>query len=246
MGILTFLDLDDTVFQTRRKCPDGVPLAVGAVARDGAPLSFMTEAQCALVDWLVRTTTVIPTTGRSHEALCRARIPFDHGAIVDHGGVILGPGGELDRAWDERIAAILARSGAAIARARETLDALEARDTLGLRVRTVTDFGRDIYVVAKHAAADPGTLERARVECDELVSREPSLRLVATDNNLALLPREITKAAAVRHVRERLARKVRLTIGVGDSLADLAFMLDCHFAMLPSGSQIVQALGAQR
>jgi hypothetical protein len=204
----------------------------------------MTEPQRALVEWLVRTTIVIPTTGRSHEALRRVQIGFEHGAIVDHGGVVLGPGGELDRAWDERIAAILGRCGDAVARARSSLDALESRERLGLRVRTVTDFGRDIYVVAKHGSADPRALERARAECDELVGREPALRLVATDNNLAVLPREIGKAAAVRHVRERLAKKTQLTIGVGDSLADLAFMLDCHFAMLPAGSQIVaEALG---
>lgn len=247
MGILTFLDLDDTVFQTRRKCPGGAPLVVATVSRDGSPLSFMTEAQRTLVDWLVRTTTVIPTTGRCHDALRRVQIPFEHGAIVDHGGAIVGPGGELDRAWDERVAAILARSHHAIVRARETLDALEVREALGLRVRTVTDFGRDIYVVAKHASADPGALATARAACDDLVSREPALRLVATDNNLALLPREIRKEAAVRHVRERLAKKTLLTLGVGDSLADLAYMLDCHFAMLPSRSQIVsEALRAER
>ena len=242
MDILTFLDLDDTVFQTRRKCPPGAPLAVGTVARDGAPLSFMTEPQRALVEWLVRTTTVIPTTGRSQDALRRVQIPFEHGAILCHGGTILGPGGELDRAWDERVSAILARSRDALVRACATLEALEERASLGLRVRAVGDCGRDVYVVVKHPSADPRALAAARGVCDELVSTDPSLRLVATDNNLALIPREIRKEAAARYVRERLSA-ARVTIGVGDSLADLGFMLDCHFAMLPAGSQIVtQAL----
>ena len=93
MRILTFLDLDDTIFQTERKCPPGASLEVGAVNRAGEPLSFMTPAQKTLLTWLLSTTMVIPTTGRDAAALSRVRLPsgcrFSRGAIVNHGGTIL-------------------------------------------------------------------------------------------------------------------------------------------------------------
>ncbi len=48
-------DLDDTLFQTRRKMVDELapePFRTGAVDRTLNPRSFMTEEQSMLVDWL--------------------------------------------------------------------------------------------------------------------------------------------------------------------------------------------------
>ena len=49
-------DLDDTLFQTRRKMVDELalePFRTGAVDRTLNPRSFMTEEQSMLVDWLL-------------------------------------------------------------------------------------------------------------------------------------------------------------------------------------------------
>ena len=76
MRILTFLDLDDTIFQTERKCPPDVALEVGALSKTGEPLSFTTPAQRTLLEWLLGTTTVIPTTGRDAASLSRVQLPL--------------------------------------------------------------------------------------------------------------------------------------------------------------------------
>lgn len=59
-------DLDDTLFQTRRKMVDELapePFRTGAVDRTLNPRSFMTEEQSMLVDWLEQA-ELIPVTAR--------------------------------------------------------------------------------------------------------------------------------------------------------------------------------------
>lgn len=243
MGILTFLDLDDTIFQTRRKCPDDVPLLPATVGRDGAPLSFMAPSQRALVAWLLRTTVVIPTTGRNLEALERVQLPFEHGAILSHGATIVDARSQPDESWQAKVSGIVEASRKALHRSRDALVALSRERRLDLRVRIVGDFDRDLYVVVKHPRADDAALDAARLACEALAREEPSLRLVPTDNNLSLVPRGISKQTAVRHVlAQRIGSGDEATIGVGDSLSDLAFMLDCHYALVPARSQIGEGL----
>src|SRR5262245_40812091 len=100
MRLVVFLDLDDTLFQTRPKCPDGEPLHLAAFRRDGEALSFMTARQRALFDWLSATASVVPTTARNRDAFRRVRLPFTGPAILDFGGVVLQPDGTPDPVWD--------------------------------------------------------------------------------------------------------------------------------------------------
>lgn len=72
-------DLDDTLFQTRRKMVDELalePFRTGAVDRTLNPRSFMTEEQSMLVDWLLEQAELIPVTARGTEEISRVRIPF--------------------------------------------------------------------------------------------------------------------------------------------------------------------------
>lgn len=70
-------DLDDTLFQTRRKMVDELalePFRTGAVDRTLNPRSFMTEEQSMLVDWLLEQAELIPVTARGTEEISRVRI----------------------------------------------------------------------------------------------------------------------------------------------------------------------------
>ena len=98
-----FLDLDDTLFQTRAKCPPGAELHVAASGPDGRPLSFMTEKQRALFDWLDASAAIIPTTARNLAAFRRVHLPFRHGAILNFGGTVLDAEGQLDESWHQRM-----------------------------------------------------------------------------------------------------------------------------------------------
>jgi hypothetical protein len=68
---LVFVDLDDTLFQTARKMPEGVARAVATLDVNGQPNGFMTPVQQALVDWLLGSADVVPVTARSVEAYSR-------------------------------------------------------------------------------------------------------------------------------------------------------------------------------
>ena len=71
-------DLDDTLFQTRRKMVDELalePFRTGAVDRTLNPRSFMTEEQSMLVDWLLEQAELIPVTARGTEEISRVRKP---------------------------------------------------------------------------------------------------------------------------------------------------------------------------
>ena len=70
-------DLDDTLFQTRRKMVDELalePFRTGAVDRSLSPRSFMTEEQAMLVDWLLSRPSLfrLPPGERKGLAACRS------------------------------------------------------------------------------------------------------------------------------------------------------------------------------
>ena len=68
-------DLDDTLFQTRRKMVDELalePFRTGAVDRTLNPRSFMTEEQSMLVDWLLEQADAMNTHPPRTAEECRA------------------------------------------------------------------------------------------------------------------------------------------------------------------------------
>ena len=95
-------DLDDTLFQTRRKMVDELalePFRTGALDRSLTPRSYMTEEQSMLVDWLLEQAELIPVTARGTEEISRVQIPFSSWAITTHGAVVLTPQGQPDEEW---------------------------------------------------------------------------------------------------------------------------------------------------
>jgi hypothetical protein len=117
---IVLVDLDDTLFQTLRKCPPGVPegaLTPLGFGRDGGALGFATPRQAGFLAWLGEAALVVPVTGRSHDALSRVRILYG-AAICAHGGVILDEEGAVDPGWAAEIAARAAPHKAMLGRSR--------------------------------------------------------------------------------------------------------------------------------
>src|SRR5262245_8885593 len=154
MRLVTFLDLDDTLFQTRPKCPPGVPLRPAAFRRDGAELSFMTDKQARLFELLDTAGTVIPTTARNRDAFLRVRLPFHSLAILDFGGVVLLPGGGPDPAWDALVRPSALAAEAALETIFRSLQEYVRARGLEVSVRLIRDFDLPLYVVLKHVRGD--------------------------------------------------------------------------------------------
>lgn len=240
MRPLILVDLDDTLFQSRRKCPVAVPsesLSALGFARDGTPIGFATPRQVAFLSWLSETGLLIPITGRSREGLMRVRIPFKT-AVCAHGGLILDEKGATDVDWSCRIAQAAASYAETLAALRDEAIALSARLCAGVRARIVSEENTDLYLVLKHESGDAASLATL---FEHLAPRvEPDWTLHRNGNNAALLPPFLGKAKAVQALLPRLREQYSHapTIGIGDSLTDASFMALCDYTMTPTGSQL--------
>jgi len=242
MRLVTFLDLDDTLFQTRPKCPPGAPLRPAAFRRDGAELSFMTDQQVRLFELLDTAGTVIPTTARNLDAFLRVRLPFRSLAILDFGGVVLLPDGRPDPAWDALVRPSAVAAEAALESVSCSLQAYVADRRLEVSVRLIRDFDLPLYVVLKHVRGDVAALEAVHAEALSGLDRSRFF-VHFSDNNLSVVPRFLGKEKAVGYLLEtHLAGEPLLTVGVGDSWTDLPFMRRCDFVVSPRHSQLAAAL----
>jgi hydroxymethylpyrimidine pyrophosphatase-like HAD family hydrolase len=239
---ILFIDLDDTLFQSLAKCPPEAELSETAYLADGRPYSFMTGKQRALWRWFDEQLRVIPVTARSGDAFRRVKLPFRDWAVLDFGGVILQADGAPDAEW-------LELSRALAADYRETLQELRAAATafadergLAVRIRIGEDYGVPFYWMAKYRegrAEDLDILQREFV-APWLEERKGAFYPHRNGNNLAVLPACLGKEHAVRHLIRRLRVQGDdiLTLGMGDSLSDAAFMAECDYALTPRGSQL--------
>ena len=234
-------DLDDTLFQTRRKVAH-VPqedLAVLSRLADGRPSGYATPVQRALLA-LLEGATLVPVTARSREALARVDVPA-RPAVCANGGCVLDGSGEPDREWHARLAERAARAEADVGDVFALVDAACA----GLDVRrwVVAEGELALYVVAKDNAGEGRALE-ALLEGPLGSALPGGWRVHLNGNNLALSPPWLGKRDAVAHLLPRLVgdRPDVPVVGLGDSLSDAGFMDLCHYALAPTGSQLWRAL----
>jgi len=178
-----FLDLDDTLFQSSRKCPPAEDLTPLAFDDFGRPSAFMTRAQGLLLRWLLESATVIPTTGRSLASFRRVQIAFGDCAILNHGGSILDEKGHPDPAWNSHIRQIvLPLEDWLMGWVREAQD-FSDQDNLGVRVRLIRDFDLPIYALAKHAGNDLEALSRIEDHLRQFLKRTNAPVYVAANGS---------------------------------------------------------------
>ena len=118
-SVFAFVDLDDSLFNSLRKCRPGVELHPAALLANGEIISYTSPGQRALIHWLHAGAHVIPVTARSVEAYARVLVDFKGPAIVSFGGVILDADRQPDAKWHERMQADLLPAGPSLEEARE-------------------------------------------------------------------------------------------------------------------------------
>lgn len=241
---VTLVDLDDTLFQTRRKCPPGITdLTPFAFTADGTPISFATPAQMKFIAWLEATTHVVAVTARSVDALFRTRLRFQS-AIAAHGGAIVtggsASGATLCPDWHTAMAASLAPHAGALAALIARVEADAAAQGVAVRARILTENTLPLYVVVKHQAPDGNDPQLHAACAPAAAALPPGWTAHINGNNVAFMPPGLGKAHAVQWLLPKLrADHPGLPIiGIGDSLTDAGFMALCDFAMTPQGSQL--------
>ena len=238
--IYIFADLDDSLFQTKRKCPTTGTLFTAAKDRYGMPLSYFTGEQKVLLT-LLQQGTLIPVTGRNTAALDRVQLSFTSYRITSHGAMVLDSNGKPDEEW-------LALIQAQCMQWRENLSAVLVliekhivNANLALRCRVIEDQGVSVYVSIK---GEEGALQYLLATVWELWKAE-GVQVHHNGENMALLPPFANKARAVAFLMQRLHDNgvSPLFMGIGDSLTDLPFLQLCHYAIIPRGSQIQEMIG---
>lgn len=249
---IALVDIDDTLFQTLRKCPADVPrgdLKLMSWGADMAPISFATPRQQNFIAWLQAHTIFIPVTGRSSEALQRTPLRFGD-AVVGHGGGILQAdgGGGLRHCpdWAAAMQARIAPHLAMLGRLDAAVAARAAAMGVGVRTRIVEEAGQPLYLVIKHRDADTGHDATLQGLCRQVAGDHdlPGWTLHINGNNVAWMPPGLGKRDAAAQILPRLrALHPQLpVIGAGDSHTDLPFMHLCDFLLTPGSSQIAGRL----
>ncbi|AFI91894.1 hypothetical protein [Pectobacterium parmentieri] len=243
-----FSDLDDTLFQTRRKMVNELalePYRTGALDPSLTPRSFMTEEQAMLVDWMLEYAELIPVTARGTEEIARVTIPFRSWAVTTHGAVILTPEGEPEPVWKAQILTALAPYAEQLHTMQHGITALMAERNINGWARINYEYGKTpIYLVMKHR--DSTKIEELYTIADEIEQRYPTqgFYLHRNSNNVAWLPEPVEKGRAVTYLLNKLRaeRGTFPVIGLGDSLSDHRFMTLCTWYGLPRQSQFAEAI----
>lgn len=236
-NVIVLLDLDNNIFQSERKCPEGEKTAV-AFKTNGDACGFMTPKQQTFFSWLSETSLVIPNTARDTATFRRAHLPFNSYSICSFGGVILQPDGNVEEAWHQLIAAEAACAKEVLKEIHTKLLHIATVRNFDIRARFVEDQGLPLYISVKHNNHLNSELVDLGQAVQGYLPKDWTVHF--NDNNLAIFPQFLDKEKASKWLLENRikATKDTVIIGSGDSFTDVPFMAQSHFALMPAKSQI--------
>ncbi|WP_394751945.1 hydrolase [Crenothrix sp.] len=243
-----FLDLDDTLFQTLRKCaPDDHPrLQLRATLPDGTPNSFATHKQQWLWQWLAKDFKMVAVTARDFHAFGRVELPFQEEVVLNHGAVILDKHRNIDAVWMVKMVSALPPYHEKLLEVWQIIESYCASDT-DFKLRLVNDFDIIWYGVIKHKSGMEAALLPI-IQCIETHAHfaDGSLYWHLNGNNLAILPKIINKQDAVDYLIQIYKQHdpELITFAAGDSKSDAAFMALCDYALIPTNTQLFKTLNA--
>lgn len=243
-------DLDDTLFQTKRKIEiNGYSEAfeMAAFDREMQPRSFFTEKQSIFTKWLLDTTILIPVTARGTEEFSRVKIPFNSFKITTHGAVILDENNQPLATWKELITEALKPVQSILQEKQKLLSDKFKHHKINAWARINTEYDNtNIYLVAKHK--DSSQIKELYDLCDE-IDKETGLDgfyIHRNDNNIAWLPKSIEKSNATRFLISLLEQTYPNSpiIGFGDSISDYSFLQLCDWYGTPNKGQLHNKLSS--
>ena len=255
------MDLDDTLFQTKRKIdawdlPTTEPenLVCATVNKQGKSLSFMSRRQASLFNWLLASTELIVVTARDRSEIKRVKLPFDNWQVLTHGAIILDKDGTLQTQWQQRMHSQLAPLQDKL----QQLSQLFANHSKNYNSQLVFTPHIDhfnngsaneeltIYLAIKHAQKDHQALVELAKKLPTLIRDfEQDFYVHVNANNLAILPHAVHKHHAVQFLLDHHLDNQRPSFGFGDSLADLPFLQLLDWYGMPNHGQLHDSFSSQ-
>jgi hypothetical protein len=235
------MDLDNTIFQTLSKQDQDKALYAAALDYEGRPLSFMNSSQRQLIRVLLDKTVVIPVTARDTNSFTRVRLPFNHGAILNFGGLILEPSGMTDQEWYDRIFPMAKDSSGLLNEALAFSLELVRSQSLLAKPRIIKDAELPFYLVIKTKGDPLFELNLLKSKLSQFL--DSAVNIYLNGNNLSILPKYLDKGPAVEYfMNKRLPypKEDSLILGLGDSFSDLGFLNLCDYQIIPTASQLAQ------
>lgn len=239
------MDLDDTLFQTKRKLPsfvDDNALIVASVNKKNEPLSFMTQKQANFFCWLSAHTTLIAVTARDTQEIKRVQLPFCDVQILTHGAIILQKNGDADKQWECTLFGQLTQCQNALSNLYDQLLALDKSINITPHFDDFCQNQLMIYLAIKHPNKDHNALQKL---ADDLPSLCQKWGINFADfyvhynaNNLAVLPKCVHKKHAVAFLKQHYFKDNIPLFGFGDSLADLPFLTLLDWYGTPNQGQL--------
>ena len=243
-----FLDLDDTVFQTRRKCSSLEGAIPASYNLQGEASSYCLPKQQQLLKLLDEQWRIIPTTARTRAAYQRVdlAINFNDGAIVNHGATIINETGSEDELWWQQLEPQLAQLQPLFIDLEQQIKQFSKQHQLDMMTRMINETGLNYYLEVRHNQALSDELQQLLINCIKplLQNFEGIFDSHLNSNSLTILPCIINKTHAVSYRINQLKQHYGeiITMGMGDSLSDAAFISLCDYAMIPKATQLHQQL----
>ena len=248
--IVAFTDLDDTLFSSLHKHVENEnSLLPVAYLKNGSPISYTDARQRALLRLIEGCSYIVPVTARSLSAFRRVGLSFSSYAVVSHGATIHTPDGCVEARWTEMVSTQLVQARPLMLSILDLLSSSAINFDRQLHTQLVVDEGREVYVVAKHMGRNVSVIDRLADEVARpWIQVHSDFQLHTNGNNLAILPPGIGKKHAAEYVKQRLYEELGeyMSIGIGDSVTDMHFMLDCDFALMPTKSQLAKYIEKKR
>lgn len=225
-------DLDRTLIYSARSlalgpCPDRLRVVE---LRDGRPDSFVTERAAELLAELDRVAVLVPATTRTREQYLRVRLPLPappRWAVCANGGTLLVDG-VPDPEWGAAVRERLAREAAPLA---EVLDHLRGAADPGWVLKRRVAEELFAYLVVEKSLLPAGWV-------DELAgwAAERGWGVSYQGRKVYLVPRPLTKSAALAEVARRTG--ARTLLAAGDSLLDAEMLLAADAAWRPGHGEL--------
>ncbi|MBE0445566.1 HAD hydrolase family protein [Psychrobacter sp. FME5] len=255
------MDLDDTLFQTQRKIDawnlptaEANNLVCASINKQGKPLSFMSQRQASLFNWLLASTELIIVTARDRDEIKRVKLPFASWQVLTHGAIILTPNGELLSTWQQHMYSELAPLQGKLNQLSQLFASYSQNDSNQLvftpHIDSFNNGDADeeliIYLAIKHAQKDHQALIALAEKLPTLIRDfDEHFYVHVNANNLAILPHVVHKRHAVQFLLEQHLDNQRPSFGFGDSLADLPFLQLLDWYGMPNHGQLHDRLSSR-